>query len=43
MLSGTPVGGPGGMAVCDTYNTRLTDGHHEHDPNDPEEAVRIPI
>ena len=32
MLSGTPVGGPGGMAVCDTCNRRLTDGHREHDP-----------
>jgi hypothetical protein len=36
MLSGTPVGGPGGMAVCDTCNRRLTDGHREHDPDDAE-------
>ena len=36
MLSGTPVGGPGGMAVCDTYNRPLTDGHREHDPNNAE-------
>jgi hypothetical protein len=36
MLSGTPVGGPGGMAVCDTCNRRLTDGHREHDPANAE-------
>ena len=29
MLAGTPVGGPGGMAVCDTCNRRLTDEKHE--------------
>ena len=36
MLSGTPVGGPGGMAVCDTCNRRLTDGHREHEADDAE-------
>ena len=36
MLAGTPVGGPGGMAVCDTCNRRLTDGHREHDTDDTE-------
>ncbi|WP_273837486.1 hypothetical protein [Halococcus sp. PRR34] len=36
MLAGTPVGGPGGMVVCDTCNRRLTDGHREHDPDDAE-------
>jgi hypothetical protein len=36
MLAGTPVGGPGGFAVCDTCNRRLTDGHREHDPDDAE-------
>jgi ferredoxin len=36
MLSGTPVGGPGGFAACDTCNRSLTDGHREHDPDDAE-------
>lgn len=36
MLAGTPVGGPGGFAVCDTCNRRLTDGHREHDLDDAE-------
>ena len=36
MLAGTPVGGSGGMAVCDTCNRRLTDGHREHDREDTE-------
>ncbi|EMA54859.1 hypothetical protein [Halococcus salifodinae] len=36
MLSGTPVGSPGGMAVCDTCNRRRTDGHREHDHGDRE-------
>jgi murein L,D-transpeptidase YcbB/YkuD len=36
MLAGTPVGGPGGMAVCDTCNRRLTDGDREHDTDDTE-------
>jgi hypothetical protein len=36
MLAGTPVGGPGGFAACDTCNRRLTDGDREHDPDDAE-------
>ena len=36
MLAGTPVGGPGGFAACDTCNRSLTDGHREHDPDDKE-------
>ncbi|EMA47793.1 hypothetical protein [Halococcus salifodinae] len=34
MLAGTPVGGPGGSAACDSCNRRLTDGHREHDLDD---------
>jgi hypothetical protein len=36
LLAGTPVGGPGGFAACDTCNRRLTDGHREQDPDDAE-------
>jgi hypothetical protein len=36
LLAGTPVGGPGGFAACDTCNRGLTDGHREHDPDDRE-------
>lgn len=36
MLDGTPVGGSGGFAVCDTCNRGLTDGHREHDPDNRE-------
>ena len=36
LLAGTPVGGPGGFAVCDTCNRSLSDGHREHDPDDRE-------
>ena len=36
MLAGTPVGGPGGFAACDTCNRGLTDGHREHDPDNAE-------
>ena len=36
LLAGTPVGGPGGFAVCDTCNRSLTDGDREHDPDDRE-------
>jgi hypothetical protein len=36
MLNGTPVGGPGGEAACDTCNRRLTDGEREHDPDGTE-------
>ena len=31
MLAGTPVGGPGGEAACDTCNRRLTDGNRYAD------------
>jgi hypothetical protein len=30
-LAGTPVGGPGGSAACDTCNRRLTDGERRAD------------
>lgn len=32
MLAGTPVGGPGGSAACDTCNRRLSDGDRRTDP-----------
>jgi hypothetical protein len=31
MLAGTPVGGPDGMALCNTCNRSLTDGKRDHD------------
>lgn len=36
MLAGTPVGGPGGSAACDTCNRRLTDGERRADAPDAE-------
>ena len=36
MLTGTPVGGPGGSAACDTCNRRLTDGERRADAPDAE-------
>ena len=36
MLTGTPVGGPGGSAACDTCNRRLSDGERPHDVPDAE-------
>jgi hypothetical protein len=33
-LAGTPVGGPGGSAACDTCNRRLTDGQRRADAPD---------
>jgi hypothetical protein len=36
MPAGTPVGGPGGFAACDTCNRSLSDGHRDHDPDDKE-------
>jgi ferredoxin len=36
MLAGTPVGGPGGSAACDTCNRRLTDGQRRADDPDAE-------
>jgi hypothetical protein len=36
LLAGTPVGGPGGFAACDTCNRSLTDGDREHDLDDRE-------
>jgi hypothetical protein len=36
MLAGTPVGGPGGSAACDTCNRRLSDGERRHDAPDAE-------
>jgi hypothetical protein len=33
-LTGTPVGGPGGSAACDTCNRRLTDGERLGDAPD---------
>jgi hypothetical protein len=31
VLAGTPVGGPGGSAVCDACNRRLSDGERRAD------------
>jgi hypothetical protein len=36
ILAGTPVGGPGGEAACDTCNRRLTDGERRADEPDTE-------
>ena len=36
MLAGTPVGGPGGSAACDTCNRRLSDGERPGDAPDAE-------
>jgi hypothetical protein len=36
MLAGTPVGGPGGSAACDTCNRRLSDGDRRADTPDAE-------
>lgn len=36
MLTGTPVGGPGGEAACDTCNRRLSDGDRRADAPDAE-------
>jgi hypothetical protein len=36
MLAGTPVGGPGGSAACDTCNRRLSDGERHADAPDAE-------
>ena len=36
MLAGTPVGGPGGDAACDTCNRRLTDGNRRGDTPETE-------
>jgi len=36
MLAGTPVGGPGGSAACDTCNRRLSDGDRRADAPDAE-------
>jgi hypothetical protein len=33
-LAGTPVGGPGGSAACDTCNRRLSDGQRRADAPD---------
>ena len=35
-LAGTPVGGPGGSAACDTCNRRLSDGNRRADAPDAE-------
>ena len=35
-LAGTPVGGPGGSAACDTCNRRLTDGQRRADAPEAE-------
>lgn len=35
-LAGTPVGGPGGSAACDTCNRRLSDGERPADASDAE-------
>ena len=34
MLAGTPVGGPGGSAACDSCNRRLSDGERRADLSD---------
>lgn len=36
MLSGTPVGGPGGSAACDSCNKGLSDGERWFDVEDAE-------
>ena len=36
MLAGTPVGGPGGSAACDTCNRRLSAGDRRADAPDAE-------
>jgi len=41
MLAGTPVGGPGGSAACDTCNRRLTDGERPADRDDAEADIVV--
>ena len=41
VLAGTPVGGPGGSAACDSCNRRLSDGERPTDTPDAEADVVV--